>query len=209
MGATATAGTEGNEPGTGETPPETDPTTTTTTTPPDPLAAAIADAEKWKALSRKHEAESKTGKAAAARLAELEAAQLSELERANAAAADAIAKATAADERANRATISTAVTAAASAAGAINPAAVLKLLPADAVTLDGDNVVGVEAAIKALVTSDPYLFGVKPKPPAGSGDGGARGGTPLAITREQLKTMSPQQVAALNPADIARAMSAP
>lgn len=49
-------------------------------------ADVTADTEKWKALARKHEADAKANKAAAARLAEIEAAQQSDMEKAVAAA---------------------------------------------------------------------------------------------------------------------------
>ena len=48
----------------------------------DTAAKLTADVEKWKALARKHEAEAKTGKDAAKRLAEIEAASQTDLEKA-------------------------------------------------------------------------------------------------------------------------------
>jgi hypothetical protein len=82
----------------------------TTTTPPagtDPTGTAPevdetdvdpqAQADKWKALARKHQAEAKKNADAAARLAEIEDANKSESERLTAATQDAIARATAAE----------------------------------------------------------------------------------------------------------------
>jgi hypothetical protein len=198
---------------------ETDPTTDTaatddanattdaTTTPTTPDLSD--ETAKWKALARKHEAESKKNATAAKRLAEIEEAGATELERAQKAATESATKLQAAEDRANRATIRAAVMAAATKAGAIDPDAVLQLLPADALTIDGDTVTGADEAVKALLAAKPYLAGKPAKPAGGSGDQGARGTAPLAVTRDQLKTMTAQQVAALNPTDIARAMSAP
>jgi hypothetical protein len=62
----------------------------------DAIAKATAEAEKWKALARKHEESAKTNRDAAKRLAEFEAANQSDLEKAvNAARAEGLAEATA------------------------------------------------------------------------------------------------------------------
>ena len=186
----------------------TDTTTTdeTTTTP----AVTQADVDKWKALSRQHEAQSKKNAAAAKRMADIDDASATDLERAQGLAAENATKLQAAEARADRALIGAAVMAAATAQGAIDPAAVLQLLAPGSVTIDGDDAVGAMEAVKALLASKPYLVGAKTaKPAGGSSDQGARGAAPLSVTREQLKGMTAQQVAALNPADIARAMSAP
>jgi len=185
-------------------------TTPTTDTTPDPAATATADVDKWKALARKHEAESKKNAAAAKRLAEIEEAGKSELERAQKAAADAETRIKAAEDRANRALMRAAVMAAATKLGAVDPDAVLQLLPSDAIEIDGDTVRGVDAAVKALLESKPYLVAPKgpPKPAAGSADQGARGSA-TGVTREQLKTMSAAEIARLPASVIDKAMSEP
>ena len=71
------------------------------------------------------------------KLAKIEEASKSELERAQAAATAAEERAKAAEERIARALTKAAVSAAAVKAGAIDADAVLALLPADAVTVDG------------------------------------------------------------------------
>lgn len=150
------------------------------------LAAELA---KWKSMARKNEALAKQNATAAAKLAKIEEASKSELERAQAAAAEADQRAKAAEERIARALTKAAVSAAAAKAGAIDADAVLALLPPDAVTVDGDDIKGVDEAIKQLRESKPYLFG-KPKPAPGSADGGRQSDKPAQWTREELAKAS-------------------
>lgn len=170
---------------------DTDVTTddTTTDTTPDP-AAELA---KWKSEARKHEQRAKANAAAAEKLAKLEDAKKSELERAQALVADAEARAKAAEERVAKALTRAAVSAAAAKAGAIDADAVLALLPTDAVTIDGDDVRGVDDAIKALRESKPYLFG-KTKPAPGSADGGRQSDKPAQWSKADLKGKSSAEI---------------
>ena len=171
--------------------PETDVTTDDTPDTGTPnLAAELA---KWKAMARKSEALAKSNASAAEKLAKIEESSRTDLERAMAKAAEAEAKAAAAEERIAKALTRAAVSAAAARAGAIDADAVLALMPSDAVTVDGDNVTGVDDAIKALRESKPYLFG-KPKPAPGSADGGRQSDKPAQWTREDLKGKSPADI---------------
>ena len=165
-----------------------DPTTADTTTDTPDLAAELA---RWKSEARKHEQRAKSNAAAAEKLAKIEEASKSELERAQAAATAAEERAKAAEERIARALTKAAVSAAAAKAGAIDADAVLALLPADAVTVDGEDVKGVDDAIKALRDAKPYLFG-KPKPAPGSADGGRQGDKQAQWTADQLKQAAKQ-----------------
>lgn len=170
---------------------DTDVTTddTTTDTAPD-LAAELA---RWRTEARKHEARAKANASAAEKLAKLEDAKKSELERAQTLVADAEARAKAAEERVAKALTRAAVSAAAAKAGAIDADAVLALLPTDAVTIDGDEVQGVDDAIKALRESKPYLFG-KTKPAPGSADGGRQSDKPAQWSKADLKGKSSAEI---------------
>lgn len=171
-----------------ETDVDTDDTTPTTDT-PDP----VAELARWKSEARKHEARAKANAAAAEKLAKLEDAKKSELERAQAMVADAEARAKAAEERIAKALTRAAVSAAAAKAGAIDAEAVLALLPPNSVEIDGDEVKGVDEAIKALRESKPYLFG-KTKPAPGSADGGRQSDKPAQWTRADLKGKSSAEI---------------
>lgn len=135
-------------------------------------------------------------KAKAARLDEIEEANKTELQKLQEQLAERDSTATAAAERAERALRRAAVVAAATRAGAVDPDAVFDLLPGkESLTIgDDDQVQGVAEAVEQLLTAKPYLVG-KPAPPApGGADGGVRGSTPGTITREDLKTMTPDQI---------------
>ena len=174
---------------------ETDATTddtpdnATTTNQPD-LAAELA---KWKAMARKNEATAKQNAAAAKKLAEIEEASKSDLERAQAAATTAEERAKAAEERIAKVLTKAAVSVAAAKAGAVDADAVLALLPSDAVTVEGDDVRGVDEAIAALRESKPYLFG-KSKPAPGSADGGRQSDKPAQWTKDDLKGKTSAQI---------------
>ena len=174
---------------------ETDATTDDTpdnaasTNQPD-LAAELA---KWKAMARKNEATAKQNAAAAKKLAEIEEASKSDLERAQAAATTAEERAKAAEERIAKVLTKAAVSVAAAKAGAVDADAVLALLPSDAVTVEGDDVRGVDEAIAALRESKPYLFG-KSKPAPGSADGGRQSDKPAQWTKDDLKGKTSAQI---------------
>jgi hypothetical protein len=166
-----------------------DPSASTDTGTPD-LAAEVA---KWKAMARKHETESKANATAAAKLAKIEEASKTELERAQSLASEAEVRVKDAEARANRALVRAAASTVASKVGAIDVDAVLALMPSDTVTVDGDEVIGVDEAIEALRTSKPHLFS-KPKPSPGSADGGQQSPKSAQWTREDLKGKSPAQI---------------
>ena len=169
---------------------ETDTRDDTSTEGTPDLAAELA---KWKSMARKNEALAKQNASAADKLAKLEDSKKSEIERAVAKAAEAEAKAAAAEERIAKALTRAAVSAAAAKAGAIDAEAVLALLPPNAVEIDGDEVKGVDEAIKALRESKPYLFG-KTKPAPGSADGGRQSDKPAQWTRADLKGKSSAEI---------------
>jgi hypothetical protein len=137
-------------------------------------------------------------KAKATKLDELEAANASEIEKAIKRAEDAEARAKAASERATESARRAAVVAQATKAGAVDPDAVLALLPKDSVTVGDDGqVTGVEDAIKALLESKPYLVGSTASAGAtGSADGGARnaGNGAAQLSRDDLKTMTSAEI---------------
>lgn len=131
----------------------------------------------------------------AAKFDELEAQSKSELDRAREAAQAAEQKAQATSAAANARLIRAEVIAAAVKAGAIDTDAVVALLPKDAVTVDDDGIVhGAEEAVKALLTEKTFL--VKAAEPASSGSppNSSRTGNTGQLTREQLTTMSPEEI---------------
>lgn len=162
------------------------------------LAAELA---KWKAMARKSETLAKQNASAAAKLAKIEESSKSELERAQAAATEADQRAKAAEERIAKALTRAAVTAAAAKVGAIDADAVLALLPTDAVTIDGDEVKGVDEALKALRDAKPYLF-AKTKPAPGGADGGRQSDRGAQWTREDLKGKSSAEIEAARKAGL-------
>lgn len=132
-----------------------------------------AEAEKWKSLARKHETDAKAGKAAAAKLAEIEAANATDLEKAVKAARDeGRAEATTA---ANSRLISAEARAVAAELKFKNPALAIRSADLSAVAVNDDGEVdadAVKAALAALAESDPYLVGDDaPKPPPSFGGG--------------------------------------
>lgn len=168
---------------------------------PDPKAEdpkpddTSSEVDKWKAMARKHEAEAKANRAAAEKLTKLEEAGKTELEKATAKAAEADAKIKDANDRADRAAIKAHLVSAASKAGAIDLDAVDALLDRSSITVDGDTVTGVDAAVESLKKAKPHLFG-KPKPTPGSADGGQQGDKPGQWTREDLKGKTSAEIEA-------------
>ena len=126
----------------------TTPETEVTTEPPaadkDNTSDLKAELAKWREMAKKSESMAKANASAAEKLARIEESSKTELERAMAKATEAEAKAAAAEERIAKALTRAAVMAAAAKSGAIDADAVLALLPSDAVTIDGDDVRGVD-----------------------------------------------------------------
>ena len=145
----------------------------------------------------------------AARLSEIDEANKSDSEKAIEAArkeADAAARAevtTAYEQRLLEAEVK------AAAAGKItDPEDAIRLLNLGELEKNAEGEVDrktIEAAIADLVKQKPYLA-TGAKPGSGSADGGARSSG--GVTFAQLKTMTPQQVAALDPALVEAAMAA-
>lgn len=135
-------------------------------------------------------------KAKAAKFDEIEAANKSELEKLQEALVAEQSKTATASERAQRALVRAAVIAEAQRAGAVDPDAVLAMLPQDAVTIgDDDQVTGADAAVQALLEAKPYLVGKPTRPNPGSADGGQQSNTkPAQWTREDVKGKSPEQI---------------
>lgn len=181
--------------------PETDATDDTQDPEPSTEPDLAAELAKWKAMARKNEQAAKTNASAAAKLAKIEEASKSDLEKAQAAAAEAETRAKAAEERIAKVLTRAAVETAAAKAGAIDTEAVFALLPSDAITIDGDQVSGVDAALAALQKSKPYLFG-KAKPAPGSADGGHQGGKAAQWTKADLKGKSPEEINAARKAGL-------
>lgn len=80
-----------------------------------------------------------------------------------------------------------------------DPAVAMRLLGIDAVPTDeaGDiNRAAIAQSIDALIEAKPYLAAkASATRPTGEADGGARGaGTPGQLTREDLRSMSPEQI---------------
>ncbi len=123
--------------------------------------------------------------------------QKSELQKAQDKLAEAEQARKAAEDRALAAIRKSAVVAAATKAGAVDPDAVLALLPMDKVTVADDGLVtGVEEAVKVLLEAKPYLVGKPSTPTPGGADGGTRNTVPPGqqLTRDDLKRMSPEQI---------------
>jgi hypothetical protein len=134
-----------------------------------------AEAEKWKALARKHEGTAKANADAAKRLAEIEDANASELEKAvKAARAEGETEAT---KRANARLIAAEARALAAEAKFRNPALAVKTVDLSGVTVGDDgevDSVAIKAALEDLAQSDPYLVGEEPPKPPPSFGGGPR-----------------------------------
>jgi hypothetical protein len=148
-------------------------------------------------------------KAKAAKLDEIEAASLSETERLSRELEAERASRTAAEQRATDALRRSSVVSAAQRAGAIDPDAVLALLPEGSVTVKDDgSVTGVDEAVSALLAAKPYLVGKPPTPTPGGADGGPRAGgasTTGTFSRSQLRD---SVFYAANRAEIQRAVKA-
>lgn len=132
-------------------------------------------------------------KAAAARLAEIEEASKSELEREREAREKAEAEAQKIRETAERRLIEAAVLAEGTKQNALKPEHLHKLIDTGEVTVGDDGqVTGVAEAITAFLSSNPEYVGTSR--PVGSADQGAREGGKKQLSREALKSMSPEQI---------------
>lgn len=133
-------------------------------------------------------------RAKAAKLEELEQANQSELEKAQARAEKAEQERQTAIERANARLIEAAVLAQATALKAIKPEHMHRLIDTDTVTVaDDGQVTGVEEAVKGFLEANPEYVGKTAAPP-GAADQGARNGGLKQLTREDIASMSPEQV---------------
>lgn len=113
----------------------------------------------------------------AGRLDQLEESQRTELEKAQKRADKAEHERDAAVTRATHHLRASAIMSEASKQNALDPEAVVALLPHDSVTVGDDGqVAGVEEAVSGLLKSKPYLVGSTHSP--GPGDGGARAPAP-------------------------------
>lgn len=142
-------------------------------------------------------------KAAADELAALRQQNESDVERLQRERDEAVQQATAMSWTAAESSIRSAVTAAASSAGAVDVDAVYALIDKNAVTLDdAGRVTGAEAAVQQLLDVKPYLKGAAAPPPnfdsgaRGDGAGGNTAGGVQQLTRDDLKTMSPDEIVA-------------
>jgi outer membrane biosynthesis protein TonB len=164
-------------------PPPPQPTPTPEPTPePDkaPEKDWQAEAEKWKALSRKHEDTAKANADKAKRLDELEESQKTELQK----AADAAAKAQA-DAAAARAEL------------AVKSAALKHKLSDEDLDLLGTHGTAeeIDARAERLAARLKAAADSKPKPDFGGGDRGEDVGSKAGqLTREDMKRMSPEQI---------------
>jgi hypothetical protein len=80
--------------------------------------------------------------------------------------------------------IRSAIISAASRLGSVDPEAVAALLPHDELIVEGDEVIGVDEAVKALLNKKAYL---RPGAPRGGAELGGSGPEPAIITRSQIK----------------------
>lgn len=147
-------------------------------------------------------------KVKAAKLDEIEAANQSELEKLQKKAADAEAARERAESSARETTVRSAIIAEAVRQKAIDPDAVASLVPVSSIEVDAEGrPQGVEEAVKSLLAEKAYLVGDN----GGAGrrtvkktdaDQGARsgGGSGDQLSREDLSTMTPEQIYEANKA---------
>lgn len=147
--------------------------------------ASNPEADKWKALARKHE---KAAKAMSAKLADAEKAAMSDAEKAVANARD---EGRSEARREVGAKLAQARIEAALAKIVDNPSEIAEDLNLAAyVTDDGEVDVDKVAALKAK-----WVGLLQPGRPTGDADGGPRGDTkPGQLSREDIKSMTPQQI---------------
>lgn len=109
---------------------------------------------------------------------------------------EAQAAAQAATEKANQRLIRAEVKVAAAALGIVDPDAALALADLSKVQVADDGTVsGVKEALEALAKAKPYLIGKPGQAALGSGSNpGANTGNTQTFTREQLRSMSPEEI---------------
>lgn len=122
---------------------------------------------------------------------ESERAKLGEVDRYKAEAADWKAKFESATTRSESLLKSSAFRFAAHQAGVVNVEDALKLADLSEVVVDGDQVHGVDAALKSLLKGRQYLLG-RTAPATSNGGGNPGTGAP-ELTKEQLRKMSPAE----------------
>lgn len=132
---------------------------------------------------------------------ELEAQSKSELDREREARAAAERERDEARAAADGKLLDAAIRVAAAQAKAVDPDAVAALLDRDGLKVGADGRVdGLDDAIKTLLEAKPYLTGSSepgptPTPTPGGADGGPRGTpAPGQLTRDDLKSMTPDQI---------------
>lgn len=136
-------------------------------------------------------------KAKAARLADLESANQSELEKAQARADEAEKRAQQIEADAREIGLRAAIIAEAAKPGrnVVDTADVIALLDRSTLELDNaGNPTNIAVAMDSLLAAKPHLVTQHSGGTRGSADQGARGGGPQQLTREQLKTMSPEAI---------------
>lgn len=157
------------------------------------------DLEKWREFSRRNE---KAARAATrerdqlkAELDQLRAGQMSEQEKALEAARQEAADAARAEVESSYRTRLDAADVKAAAAKFADPADAVLFLNLDDLPRDATGALEPKALAEALdeiLTSKPHLAAGKPS--QGSADGGSRGGGPAQLTRDDLKTMTPEAI---------------
>ena len=90
--------------------------------------------------------------------------------------------------RANQSIIRSAIVSVASRLGAVDPEAVAALLPQSEIVLEGDEVIGVEEAVKALLAKKPYLRAQGAARAGAEIQGG--GGEATVFTRSQIRQLA-------------------
>lgn len=148
-----------------------------------------SEADKWKALARKHEGQAKANAAAAKELEEFKAAQMSETEKAIA-EAEARGRTAATSEVGQK--LAAAEIKAALTGVVTDPAAIVEDLNLARYVRDDGEV--DDEAVGRLRAKYEGIAGKPGRP--GSADGGTRGGTPgpPQLSRDDLKNMSPKQI---------------
>jgi hypothetical protein len=194
----------------------------------DRLARQKAQFDPIKAENDQLKTEIEPLKAAKTELDQLKASGQSDLERAQAAAqaaeqakAEAEQRATEATDKASQTLMRAKIVTAAAKAGAHNPDAVYALMKEAGFKASGEGgnelqvtigddgqVTGHEDTVTAFLAaeSNQYLVGEPPQP--GPVGGGPRPTPAGAVTKEALAQMTPQQVAAIKPEDLDKALEA-
>jgi hypothetical protein len=196
--------------------PPADPPADPPTDPADPADPPSGDSDQVKQLRAEAAARRKELRETQAKLKEFEEAQLSEQEKLTKRATEAEQRATQLEQRAQDALLRATVTAEAAKAGITDTDAARLLLPSvGQVEYDQDSgePVNVADLVKQLVDAKPYLVaqddGPAPRDPRTQRTTPA---TPKRsagkFTEAQVRSMSPQEIAALSPDDYQAAMSA-